>query len=436
MKKVLIIANLFHASPRIPGIAMHLKEFGWEPVIIAPSLKEDPKNLLGFPRDFTEKIRIIETDYSGDIFSFFRKILVFFGFKKEKSILGQVKRKAGAKKQLSLIDRIFRFYAALFAYPDEEKKWKNIAFKAAEDILSREKFDAIISSSSPVTAHIVAKKIKEKYGIFWIADFRDLWTQNHDYSHPFIRKIFETRLEKRTLKLADVLITVSEPLARDLKSLHKGKETFCVTNGFFPEELNFPPMPLDKKFLITYAGNIYAGKQDPKDFFLALNQLIEEKIIDRNNVRVRFFCGITPWLDKEINDLNLRDIVKVCEKVKRSEAVKKQNESQILLLIYWGDKSQKGWQSLKIFGYLAAQRPILVINGAGEDVVEETIKKTRSGAYARDIFQIKECLKKFYNEYQNTGKVLYSGDMEEINKYNYRQKAREFAYIIEKRLKI
>lgn len=436
MKKVLIIANLFHASPRIPGIATHLKEFGWEPTIITVSLDNDPKNILAFPKNFKKEARIIETLYPGDVFEPARKLLEFLGFKRNKSVLGQIKEKSGIKSKKSIIDLVFKIYAVFFAYPDEEKKWKNLAFETADNLLKKERFDAVLSSSSPVITHIVAKKIKEKYGLFWIADLRDLWTQNHNYPYPFFRKLFERRLEKKTLSSADILITVSEPLAKDLNSLHKGKEAVCITNGFFEEEINFPPQPLDKRFLITYAGNIYAGKQDPRDFFISLKELIEEKIIDRKNVKVRFFCGITPWLDKEIENMGLKGIVEVYEKIKREEAVKKQNESQILLFIYWGDRKQKGWQSLKIFGYLAAQRPIMAINGIGGDVVGQTIKKTNSGVYCKNIKEIKESLKDFYKQYKNTGKVSYSGNMKEINKHSYKEKAKELAYIIEKNLKI
>jgi glycosyltransferase involved in cell wall biosynthesis len=430
MKRVLIIANLFHASPRVPGISSYLPEFGWESTIITPSLKTDPKKLLAFPNNFKGKIRIIETSYSGDVFSFWRKILIFFGFKKGKSILGQVKAITVVRKQVSFIDRIFRFYVALFAYPDEEKNWKHIALKSAENILSQEKFDLVVSSSSPVTCHIIAKKIKEKYKIPWVADLRDLWTQNHSYSYPFWRKIIEKKLERKTLALADALVTVSLPLAEKLKKFHQKKEVYVVSNGFFPEELNFPPKPLKNKFLITYAGAIYSGKQDPKNIFIALKELISEGIISADDVEVRFYCGALPWLEKEIEDYNLEKIIRIYEKTGRSEINEKQRESQILLLIYWSDKNEKGWQSLKIFGYLASRRPILAIDIPGKDVVCEVIKKTESGSCCMDVSEIKATLKKYYSEYKKNGEVSYDGNMNEIKKHSYRQKAKEFASIM------
>ena len=54
MRKVLIIANLFHASPRIPGITNYLRDFGWRVTIISPSLGNDSETLLGFPKPNVE----------------------------------------------------------------------------------------------------------------------------------------------------------------------------------------------------------------------------------------------------------------------------------------------------------------------------------------------------------------------------------------------
>ncbi len=432
MKKVLIIANLFHASPRIPGIANHLSEFGWQPTILTVPIGKDSRNRLGFPLNFQEKIRIAETPYRGDIFWFWRKVFNFFGFSTDKSILNQAKEKIGVTAQKSFVDHIFNLLLTLFAYPDEEKDWRKPALRVANELLGKEKFDLILSSSSPVTAHIIANRLKRKYKIPWIADLRDLWTQNHDYSYPFIRKVIEKKLEKETLASADALTTVSKPLAENLEKLHKGKKVFSISNGFYLEELNFPPKPLKNKFTITYAGTVYSGKQDPKDFFIALKELIDEKIINSKDIDVRFYSGTLPWLAKEIDHYNLSEVGKVYEKTSRSDITESQNESQILLLIYWGDKAEKGWQSLKIFGYLAAQRPILVIGGGGDDVVEKMIEETKSGVYCKNINDIKEALRKFYLEYKNKGEVPYSGDIEKIKKHSYYEKAKEFSYLLEK----
>jgi len=432
MKKVLIIANLFHASPRIPGIAKHLAEFGWEPVILSvPINKEGSRNLLGFPSGFNEKVKIIETPYQGDIFWFWRKIFKKLGFDINQSILNQSKEKIGVNSKKSFIDFAFNAYQTIFGYPDDEKNWKEVAITEGSNIFKKEKFDAIISSSSPVISHIIASKLKKKFHIPWIADFRDLWTQNHNYSYPKLRKIFERKLELKTLQPTDAITTVSPLWAKKLNSLHYNKKTYTITNGFYPEEINDSSISLTKKLTIIYAGALYVENQNPEDFFVVLKELISENVINPEEVEVKFYSGNLVWLKKEIEKYELGNVVNIYEKVSRNEILKKQNESQILLLLCWADIKEKGWYPLKIFGYLASQRPILAIGGKGEDMIEKLIMETKSGIYCKNKNEIKDFLKKSYFEYKKDGKVSYYGDLNEINKYSYKEKAKEFANILD-----
>jgi len=430
MKKVLIITNLFHASPRIPGIAKYLTEFGWEPTILTVPIGKEHRNLLGFPAGFQEKVRIIETPYRGDIFWFWRKIFKLLGFSLKKSILTQLKEKTGDTSQKSFIDFIFNLYRTIFAYPDEEKGWKNPAFRIARKLLAKERFDAIISSSSPVISHIIANKLKRKYKIPWIADLRDLWTQNHNYPYPWWRKIFEKQLETKTLLGANVLITVSSVWAEKLKILHKRETVYTITNGFDPEKVNIHPVKLTSKFTITYTGQIYSGKQDPLKLLVALNKLISEEVIDPQNIEVRFYGREENWLKKEIEKYNLTSIVRQFGQVPREVVFKKQWESQILLLFNWEDPREKGLYTGKVFEYLAARRPILITGGYGGDVLEELIKETKAGVYCPNVEDVEKVLKNFYLEYKQKGKVDYTGDWKKIEKYNYREMARKFSEIL------
>ncbi len=431
MRKVLIIANLYYASPRIPGVTKYLVDFGWEPTIITVPTKEDPKNILIFPYGFKEKVKIVETSYLGDVLSSWRKIFGRLGFKKEKSILDQMKQKTRVKSQRSFIDYIFRFYLTVFAYPDAERKWEKAALETAEKVLDSEIFNAIISSSSPVTAHIVSRKLKEKYKICWIADLRDLWTQNHNYFYPWWRKIFEQKLELKTLSSADCLVTVSKPLAEKLMELHSGKKVLMISNGFDPEKVNEPAANLTKKFTITYTGHFYSGKQDPTKILAALRDLIHNDEIDSADVELRFFGLENYWLRGEIEKYKLSHFVKQYGKVSNKISLEKQRESQILLFLNWENKKEKGVYTTKFFEYLAAKRPIIATGGFGGDVIEESFAATNAGVYASDVEGIKREIKKFYLEYKNKGHVEHKGIPEKIDKYNYREMARKFANILD-----
>jgi len=403
---------LFYASPRIPGLAKYLPEFGWQPIILTAPLGEDPDSRFGPPNDFRKKNRVIETH----------------GYASEKAVASGARKRLGRWKPL--LRFFYRRYSEIVHYPDKEKGWIPFAVDAGEKLLENEAVDAIVSSYSPATCHIVARKLKEKRSIPWVADFRDLWTQNHNYPYSSLRKFFEKRLELRTLSTADALVTTSTFWAEKLKRLH-GKAAYAITNGFDPETMAKGKAHLTKRFTITYTGQIYGGRQDPAKLLAALKALISEGTVDPKNVEVRFYGTESEQLKREAERYGLSDVVRQYGVISRTAAFEKQRESQLLLLLNWEDPLEKGTYTGKIFEYLAAQRPILATGGFGRDVVEELLAETNSGIYCSAVEEIKKAVRELYLEYQTKGKVAYHGIVEKIGKYSYREMAKNFAEILD-----
>jgi glycosyltransferase involved in cell wall biosynthesis len=410
MKKVLIIANLFYASPRIPGLAKYLPEFGWEPIILTVPLGENPDSSFGPPDDFRMNQRVVET----------------YSYRSERTFVAGARSRMGRLKPFLRV--LYRRYTEIAHYPDKEKKWIPIAVDSAKELLKNEHVDAMISSFSPATCHLVAKKLEEKFNIPWIADFRDLWTQNHNYPYSQFRKFFERKLEFRTLSTADALVTTSKPWAENLKAMHR-KEAYVITNGFDPEKMNIGRNGLTSSFTITYTGQIYP-RQDVTKFLVALEGLISQGRINSTDVEVRFYGPTSELLTTEIERHQLSSVVKQYGVVSREDSFNKQRESQLLLLLNWDDAKEKGVFTGKIFEYLAAQRPILSTGGLRGDVVEALLKETRAGIYCPAVENIREALCDSYNEYKSKGRVLYDGDVNEICKYSYREMAKQFAEVL------
>jgi glycosyltransferase involved in cell wall biosynthesis len=188
---------------------------------------------------------------------------------------------------------------------------------------------------------------------------------------------------------------------------------------------------LAAKFTITYTGTIYTGKQDPSKLFTALRDLISGGTIDPKDVEVRFYGYKEGWLAREIEGYGLSGIVKQHGVVPRRIVFGKQKESQLLLLLNWEDPKGKGVYTLKIFEYLAAQRPILATGGSGDDVIKDLLDETKAGMYGSKVEDIKSILSDLYSEYKLKGKISYNGDRAEINKYSYREMAKKFAEILD-----
>jgi len=380
-----------------------------------------------------KKFRVIETQYPGDATEIFLKKL---HLQSNKEFQKQVKISLSMREN-TFRNKIINFIKGFLAYPDNRKYWYNFAIKKGEDILSKEKFDIILSSSAPVTSHLIAKKLKIKYNLPWVADLRDLWTQNHYYQYGLLRKILERRLEVKTLDYADGLVTVSKPLAETLKTLHIKKSIFPILNGFDPDDVNANMVvSLTKKFTIAYTGLLYQGKRDPEILLKAVRELIDENMIKSNNIRINFFGPIQHWLTQEIKKYRLEEVFKQHGKVPREIVLKKQRESQILLLLNWNNSREQGVYTSKLFEYLAAKRPILAIGGS-KGVVSELLEKTCTGIhFSSDLAMLKKTLIKYYKEYKIYGEASYFGKKKEIEKYSQYTMAKKFAEVLNKYIAI
>ena len=422
-RKVLMLA---HAYPpynsmgalRAAKFAKYLPKYGWEPIVVTRIWPEEMGGL-----EEPAEIRVIRTDYH-DRLGIFRH-----------SYPSKVKapsRGSQASGWRSKLRRIASFWVKeLLAYPDEFVGWKPYAVEVARKILKKEDIAIIFSTSPPPTSHLIAHELQRESSLPWVADFRDLWTQNHYIRHTRPRQWLEARLERRVLKNASVLVTVSHPMAEKLKWLHK-KPVEVITNGYDEDDYAGPPPPLTPYFSITYTGQLYAGKRDPSLLFAAVRKLLDDRIIDPQSFRIRFYG---PERDGEVilslaARYGIERVVGHYGRVSYQEAILHQRESTILLLLNWLSAKERGVYTGKLFEYLGAKRPILAIPRI-EGVVDDLLRETGAGVVAGTVDEIVQLIKLWHNEFQKTGMVSYRGKDEVIAKYTRAAQTRKLARIFE-----
>ncbi len=423
MKNVLIITCHFPpmrsmGMVRVMGLAKYLPAHGWFPIFIMPDNGIKPlqyKDCVTIVTPFQSILleltqAVVGSNIYGNTTALVRKIYL------SKHIGHQ------------LLVRINKIIKEIFYIPDIYIKWAPTAIKFAKEAIIRYRVSAIISESSPNTTHIIAHRLKQSFNIPWIADFRDLWTQNHYYPYSKLRHYFEKKLEYRTLKIADALITVSGPLSMKLSENFPDKKIFTITNGFDEDELAPSNFPLTNKFTITYTGNLYKGKRDPTILFAALSSLIKDGKINESDIEIRFYTSNEPFLFDLIKKYGLSNIVKFYGIVPRDEAIKAQRESQLLLLLTWNDPSEQGVYTGKIFEYLAARRPIIALGGKG--VAVSLLSESNAGTYAGAISEMQKILLNFYKIYKERGYIPYDGKYEIIKNYTHNVMAKKFADVL------
>ena len=419
-KKVLIISYFFNqkeeiGSIRLRGLTKYLPQYGWEPTILT----------VKSPESSEMDVRTIETDYS-DLMTDWKKRL---GLNLDKSVQAQLGTSSN-KNQNGIISYLVHMWMEVFAYPDPYKNWYKPAVEAGNELLENENFDLILSSSSPSTCHLIGNELCNKHGIPWVADLRDLWSQNHFYEYSNIRRYMEKRLEKKTFSSADAMTTVSAPKTEQLATLHENKRIYAIPNGFDPDLLNNGKQ-VDKKLSIVYTGRIYEGKMDPEPLFKALSELIKDNEIDPNDIILDFYGINVDVLTDNVEKYNLSSIINLHGLIQRNQVIVKQRQAQILLLLNWNDPNEKGVYTGKVFEYLSAKRPILAIGGYGDGVIDELLQNTQSGDSLNETAGIKNVIRGYYSEFKSEGQVQYNGIQDEIDKFSHIGMAEKFSKVFE-----
>ncbi len=285
----------------------------------------------------------------------------------------------------------------------EFSSWKKGALKKLKKIIEPNAKTVIIASFPVEEPLEVAIKIKSEFPeIKFIADLRDALSTN-----PFVNKQIRNRynnLEKRVLKSADIVTTVSKPIIDDLKiKATKCKIIFSeIRNGF-----DFLPGSIKKvndKFTITYAGTFYADR-NPSHFFNALISLIENKQIETPVVN---FLGVSGGI---LIPKVLKQIVNCFERVEYEQIIPELKLSDALLLIQPGN-GFKGLFSSKIFDYLGAMRPIIAVIDK-TDVAAKLISDCNAGFVASfdDEKEIEDAILSAYKLWKNNESLKFNEEL-------------------------
>lgn len=328
-----------------------------------------------------------------------------------------------------MLQRTKHFLSEIFEYPDIYYKWRKKVLPIASKIIESNSIALIYSSSSPVTDHLIASDLSRKFDIPWIADYRDLWTNNHYDSVTSLRQYFEKKLELRTLSWASSIVTVSEPAGK-IQSVFLNKPVHVITNGFDPEDYDFNVQPYEI-FTIIYTGIIYSGKRDPSMLFSAVKKLIGMEKISKNKIRIKFFGAEKLQLENLLKQYDIGEVVEIYDRIPLQQAIIEQKRATVLLLLMWNHLTEKGVYTGKIFEYLGAKKPILAIPTIIGSVVGELLDKTQAGISCSSVEEVEDVLLNWYQKFYSAGKLPYEGIDQEIEKYSRKNQAKQFASLFD-----
>lgn len=312
-----------------------------------------------------------------------------------------------------------------FAFPERHPpKFAARSLAAANTLLANTAIHAIWATTPLWAPHWVAACASRTWGIPWIADFRDTLDQRLA-CRWYLRKWSMVR-EKRVLRTAAAIVTVSAPLAAGLSSRH-GREVVVIPNGYDPEEDMPWVKPPEDVLSIAYTGRLFAH-QNPASLFTAIERLVGSREIPTSEIRLEFYGTSRNSLASYLDAFSFPEIVRVHERRPRQEILRIQRESHILLVL--PVPSEKGIYTAKVFEYLGARRPILCVPGDG-GCVDALIQETGAGFVGHSPAAIARTLLQWYHELKTTGSVRWQGREAVVGKYSWDTHARKLDQILQ-----
>jgi len=339
-------------------------------------------------------------------------------------------------KLTKIFGKVLGYYIPFASNTVPERRrfyWIRPAIKKGLQIIDKYDIELIYSSYTPPASIRIASALKDKTGLPWINEYRDLWTGNPYVKQSEKERKMNFQKEKEMIAKTNALVTVSEPLKKELEKLHQ-KPTYVIYNGIDEiKEFNIQSFN-ESKIIIVYAGSIYKGKRDPMPFFQALKILKEKDTELYFKFSINFYGpGLTRILGKDIDDLELNDIVKLHEPVSHAEILDIQEKADILLLLGWNNKADVGVLTGKVFEYLGMKKPILGL-GYKEGAMDNVLKETNTGKIINNPQEIYKYLIKITKIVQNKKRLKSFKDNITIESYYRKRQINNLVEIIKKHL--
>jgi hypothetical protein len=429
LKKALIITYYWPPSggagvQRWLKFSKYMPQFGWQPIIYTPENGELPVTDQSLFKEISSETVVLKTPI-WEPYDIYKKIIG--QDKNEKINTGFLTE----NKKPKLAEKISVWLRGNLFIPDARKYWIKPSVKYLEKYLNKNPVDVIISTGPPHSMHLIARKIKEKTGIPWLADFRDPWTGIDFYEDLMLTRWANQKhhqLEADVLQNADKIIVVGDTMKKEFLEIIsktasvKESKISVITNGYDEQDYYEGENKLDKKFSLAHIGTLVRSRNAP-ELWQVLKQLCAENESFAADLEIKTVGKVDIAVMESIAEAGLMKYLKKTDYLPHTDVIKYQQSSQVLLLLTNRTKNAKGILTGKFFEYLAAKRPIIAI-GDNEGDVAKIINETNAGLLSgfNEIDILKKNILGYYQQYKKGNLNINS---KEFEKYSRKQLAAE-----------
>ncbi|WP_409073703.1 glycosyltransferase [Micromonospora chalcea] len=291
--------------------------------------------------------------------------------------------------------------------PDPQLNWIRPPARTFDRAAAGWRPDVILASGPPFSGFVVAATLARRFRAPWVADYRDLWSVGNDHwVRTALRRAVDKRLERRVLRTVAACVTVSEPLADTIHHTF-GVRTRVVMNGIdrrpVPAESAATPAGVDASgatLTLAHTGYIYPGRRDPGPLVDAI------ALLGADAARVHvIFAGEDHGITRAAAErAGVADSVTLLGPVSPEKSWRIQADADALVLLMWNDPRDAGTMTGKIFDYLQARRPVLLL-GYENGVAARLLRERGAGVVANDPAAIASQLREWLAVKERTGRV-------------------------------
>ena len=324
-------------------------------------------------------------------------------------------------------------FSQVFLVPDSKVLWKRKALKLAEKIVKENNIELVYATAPPYTDFLIAKELKETFGLPVVLDYRDSWIDcpNNYYPTP-LHKNAHKKMETVVLKSADKIVTINSRIKELIREKYpfKTEEDFVIIpQGFDREDFNVKDEPsAKKKMRFTYAGS-FMNYYTPKYFLEGLAMLFSVRPELKDEIEASFLGSFPNEYKNLIGDYGLKNAVNLLGYVEHSDCVKYELSSDVLWMMINKTERSDLHSTGKLYEYFGAGKPILAC--VPEGVARQSLNNYNAVKICNpdDSEAIAKAIEEYYDLYISGRMPAPNRDV--INRYDRQKLTGELAGVFE-----
>jgi hypothetical protein len=426
MKKVLIFAYYWppFASSGVQRwlkFVKYLRHFGWEPIVVTPREGNSPYLDATLSVDIPENLQVIKTE-TAEPFGIYNLLQ---GKRKNEPIAqGMI----GIRDSQNPYKKLAKWVRANFFIPDARVGWKDYAIEAGKSVIEKEKIDVIVTTGPPHSAHLIGLALKKQYGLPWVADLRDPWT-NIYYNKSLPRTKWaaqkDKKLEDECVINANAITVTSKGTAAEFSD--RNSNIYTIYNGYDDSDLSYEAPKPTEKFVLRHVGNFFPYLDSP-GLWTAIAEKQKEITNFENLFELNFVGSVAPEVMNSIEKAGISHLVTATPFVPHHEAVKLMRNATALLFVLFNDAHNHALVPGKTFEYIASGSQLLCI-GNPQSEVAEILAQSRQATTAdyHNHILLKSEFTKLFNGWLQNNKTAVKFNLEEDSPYRRFNLTRQMA---------